>query len=150
MLFEKLSEKPVGSSCTCTAGQGEACTQVAAMLFAMEDFTSLGHHELPDDPASTEILCAWNAPKTTKVDQLINNLKIVNMFFFIQNIKLFINISSVVIGIITHEEKYFYGQCLTLFLVGLDVINRLSNLLKSANSNQKQAYISQCNIFINR
>ena len=60
VLFDKLSEKPVGFSCTCTAGQGEACTHAAAMLFAMEDFTSLGHHELPGDAASTQILCGWD------------------------------------------------------------------------------------------
>jgi hypothetical protein len=42
VLFNKETEKPIGSSCTCTAGQGEACTHVAALLFALEDFTSLG------------------------------------------------------------------------------------------------------------
>lgn len=67
VVFEKGSEKPVGSSCTCTAGQGEACTHVAGLLFALEDFTSMGYHELPDDPASTEILCAWVAPRDSKV-----------------------------------------------------------------------------------
>ena len=70
-----------GSSCICTAGQGEACTHAAAMQYAMKYFTSLGHHKLPDDPAGTEILCAWNAPKTAKVDTYFNNLNIVNMCF---------------------------------------------------------------------
>ena len=42
ILFD--DDLPVGSNCTCTAGQGEACTHVAAMLFAMEDFTSLGNY----------------------------------------------------------------------------------------------------------
>ena len=82
VLFDKLSEKPVRSRCTCTARQGEACMHAAAMLFAMVDFTRLGHHKQPHDPASTEILYAWNAPKTAKVDQSFNNLNIVNMFFF--------------------------------------------------------------------
>ena len=45
------------------------------MLFAMEDFTSLGHHELPDDPASMEILCAWNTPKTAKVDHFLEETR---------------------------------------------------------------------------
>lgn len=69
IMFSKSSESvgPVCSSCTCAAGQGEGCTHVAAVLFAMEDFSSRGHHTLPDDPSSTEILCAWNAPKGTKV-----------------------------------------------------------------------------------
>ena len=31
----------------------------------------IGHHELPDDPASTEMLCLWNAPKSTKVDPVV-------------------------------------------------------------------------------
>ena len=67
ILFDKDTESPVASSCSCTAGQGEACTHVAAVLFALEDFTSRGLHSLPDDPASTEMLCAWNAPKNCKV-----------------------------------------------------------------------------------
>lgn len=67
VAIDKDSESPIGSSCECTAGQGEACTHVAAMLFAIEDFTSLGYHSLPDDPASTELLCAWNGPKSVKV-----------------------------------------------------------------------------------
>jgi hypothetical protein len=66
-LLDKSNGQPVGSSCNCTAGQGEACTHVAALLFAMEDFTSLGLHELADDPACTEVLCAWNGPKDTNV-----------------------------------------------------------------------------------
>lgn len=70
VIFEEGGQ-PVGSSCTCTAGLGEACTHVAAMLFAMEDFTSLGHHMLPNDPASTELLCAWNAPKNPKVHVIL-------------------------------------------------------------------------------
>lgn len=70
VLFDKTSGSPLSSSCSCTAGQGEACTHVAGLLFAMEDFTSLGHHDLPDDPASTEILCRWNAPKDCKVCSL--------------------------------------------------------------------------------
>ena len=50
-----------------TAGHREACTHIAALFFILEDFTTLGHHMLPDDPASTEILCSWNAPKNSKV-----------------------------------------------------------------------------------
>ena len=67
VLCDKSSKKPVRSLCSCTVGQGEACTHTAALLFALEDFISLGHHMLPDDPASTEILCSWNAPKDSKV-----------------------------------------------------------------------------------
>ena len=43
VLFHDDASDPVGSNCTCTAGQGEGCTHVAALLFAMEDFTSLGN-----------------------------------------------------------------------------------------------------------
>jgi hypothetical protein len=67
IMFDKSTESPIASSCTCTAGLGEACTHVAAVLFALEDFTSLGYQMLPDDPASTELLCSWNAPKDSKV-----------------------------------------------------------------------------------
>jgi len=56
-------------SLTCTAGQGEACPHIAAVLVALEDFTSLSLHSLPDDPARTEMLHAWNAPRTPRYAQ---------------------------------------------------------------------------------
>ena len=37
-IFEDDSGKPIGSNCTYVAG--EACTHVAAMLFALKDFSS--------------------------------------------------------------------------------------------------------------
>ena len=68
VLFSEALDDIVGSNCSCTAGQGEGCTHVAAMLFALEDFTSQGLHCLPDDPASTEVLCEWVKPKDPKVN----------------------------------------------------------------------------------
>ena len=71
-IFEEDNGKPIGSCCTCVPGQAEACAHVAAMLFALEDFSSLRYQQLPDDPASTEILCAWNAPNNPKVNIYIH------------------------------------------------------------------------------
>ena len=68
VLFSEALDDIVGSNCSCTADQGEGCTHVAAMLFALEDFTSQGLHCLPDDPASTEVLCEWVKPKDPKVN----------------------------------------------------------------------------------
>ena len=67
-LFDVYSGKPLGSSCTCTADQDEACTHVAGMLFAMKDFISREYHVLSNDAASTELVCTWNAPKDPKVE----------------------------------------------------------------------------------
>ena len=36
-------------------------------------FSNTGHHELPDDPAATEVLCKWNDPKPTKVESVPTN-----------------------------------------------------------------------------
>lgn len=70
--------KPVGASCTCVAGLGEACTHVAGLLFAIEDFVSRGFKDLPDDLATTEKLCKWIVPKGTVVDpKPINDVDVV-------------------------------------------------------------------------
>ncbi|WAR25192.1 hypothetical protein MAR_010896 [Mya arenaria] len=59
---------PVGAACTCIAGLGEACTQIAGQLFGIEDFVARGHRDLPDDEGLTEKLCRWTVPKGPKVD----------------------------------------------------------------------------------
>lgn len=52
--------------CHCVAGLGEACTHVAGLLFAIEEFVSEGLTELPDDLTCTEKLCKWIVPKGPK------------------------------------------------------------------------------------
>ena len=42
------------------------CTHDAAVFFALDDLTSRGIQTLPEDPASTGILCTWTDPKGSK------------------------------------------------------------------------------------
>ena len=63
----KTSGEPVGGSCSCVAGQGEACTHIAGLLFAAEDFVSRGYKSLSDQLATTEKLCKWIVPKGPSV-----------------------------------------------------------------------------------
>ena len=67
VVLEKDTGRPVGGLCACVAGLGEACTHVAALLFAMEDMTSMGMQDLPPDAASTEMLCKWTNPRSNKI-----------------------------------------------------------------------------------
>ena len=59
---------PYGAHCGCISGLGEACTHVAGLFFALEDFVSRGFHTLPDGQSTTEVLCAWSASKSHKVE----------------------------------------------------------------------------------
>lgn len=68
VVLRKDRDDPVGAHCSCKAGRGEACTHAAAILWALEDFTSRGYHSLPDNPSSTEILSKWVAPRNAKVE----------------------------------------------------------------------------------
>ena len=63
----KTSGEPVGGSCSCVAGQGEACTHMAGLLFAAEDFVSCGYKSLSDQLATTEKLCKWIVPRGPSV-----------------------------------------------------------------------------------
>ena len=58
----------VGGKCTCVAGLGKACTHVAAVLFAMEDFCAKGLRKLPANPSCTELLSQWTAPRGAKCE----------------------------------------------------------------------------------
>ncbi|KAH3890664.1 hypothetical protein DPMN_014749 [Dreissena polymorpha] len=64
----KKSGEPVGATCTCVAGLGEACTHIARLLFGIEDFVSRGFKGLPDAQATTEKLCKWIVPRGPKVE----------------------------------------------------------------------------------
>ena len=48
---------PLGASCSCVAGLGEACTHIAGLLFGIEDFVARGYRELPDGQGLTDKLC---------------------------------------------------------------------------------------------
>ncbi|CAG2190881.1 unnamed protein product [Mytilus edulis] len=51
-----------GGACSCVAGKGEACSHIAALLFALEDFISNGFKDLPVAKTVTDKLCSWNKP----------------------------------------------------------------------------------------
>ncbi|XP_045186454.2 uncharacterized protein LOC123544443 [Mercenaria mercenaria] len=66
--IDKQTVYPVGGACACVAGCGEACSHIAAILFAVEDFVAQGLNQLPDDKSCTDILCQWNKPSKRKVE----------------------------------------------------------------------------------
>ena len=59
---------PLGASCSCVAGLGEACTHIAGLLFGIEDFVARGYRELPDGQGLTDKLCRWIIPRGPKVE----------------------------------------------------------------------------------
>ena len=56
-----------GARCRCVSGLGEACSHVAALLFALEDFCARGMRTLTG-PAVTDIICQWSKPCAQKVE----------------------------------------------------------------------------------
>ncbi|KAL5015439.1 hypothetical protein ScPMuIL_009709 [Solemya velum] len=67
VLLDTQSAKPLGGYCYCTAGAGEACCHIAAVLFGIEEFVSLGLYQVPDQ-STTEALSYWINPKGSKVE----------------------------------------------------------------------------------
>ena len=67
IVVSKETGEPVGASCSCIAGQGEACTHVSGLMFAAEELVSRGYKNLPDQQATTEKLCKWIVPKGPSV-----------------------------------------------------------------------------------
>ncbi|KAG8174148.1 hypothetical protein JTE90_020376 [Oedothorax gibbosus] len=49
--------KILSSHCTCMAGLGEACSHIAAILFAIETTIKLGINK----PSCTSVPCKWKA-----------------------------------------------------------------------------------------
>ena len=64
----KETGHPIGASCSCVAGLGEACTHIAGLMFGIEDFVSRGYKTLPENEAATEKLCKWIVPRGPKVE----------------------------------------------------------------------------------
>ena len=70
VCLNKINGVPYGAHCRGVSGLGEACSHVAGLLFALEDFVARGFHTLKDCQSTTDVLCAWNAPKSRKVEPL--------------------------------------------------------------------------------
>ncbi|VDH98588.1 Hypothetical predicted protein [Mytilus galloprovincialis] len=70
--------KVKGGTCDCVAGKGEACSHIAALLFAIDDFVSKGLKELPADQTGIEKLCTWNRQARRKIEpKKIHDIRIV-------------------------------------------------------------------------
>ena len=67
ICVDRHEGKCYGAHCRCVSGLGEACSHVAALLFALDDFTARGLHRL-NGPAVTEKLCEWCKPCLQKVE----------------------------------------------------------------------------------
>ncbi|CAG2194736.1 unnamed protein product [Mytilus edulis] len=57
-----------GKNWTSKSRKGEACSHIAALLFAIDDFVSKGLKELPADQTGTEKLCTWNRQARRKIE----------------------------------------------------------------------------------
>ncbi|KAK3703601.1 hypothetical protein QZH41_019155 [Actinostola sp. cb2023] len=76
VAISKETRKILYGHCHCVAGLGEACTHVAGLLFAIEEFVSEGLTELPDDLTCTEKLCKWIVPKGPKDGPQLNRVSL--------------------------------------------------------------------------
>ena len=63
VCLDRRNGRPYGAHCRCFSGQGKACSHIAGLLFALEDFTSRGFQKLPDGQSTTDVLCQWNKPQ---------------------------------------------------------------------------------------
>ena len=69
VCIDRTEAKCYGAHCRCVSGLGEACSHVAALLFALEDFSARGLQRLRG-PSVTEKICKWCKPCAQKVEPL--------------------------------------------------------------------------------
>ena len=69
VCLDRVEPRIYGAHCRCVSGLGEACSHVAALLFALEDFCSRGYRSL-QGPTVTEKTCKWSKPSAQKVDRV--------------------------------------------------------------------------------
>lgn len=75
VAISKETNKVLYGHCHCVAGLGEACTHVAGLLFAIEEFVSEGLSQIPD-VTCTDKLCKWIVPKgPTETPKMIKNIQ---------------------------------------------------------------------------
>lgn len=83
VCLDRRTGDPIGASCACVAGKGEACSHVAALLFAVEDFIANGLNQQSglsevEQKSVTDRLCQWNRPAKRNVEpQTIHTIRIV-------------------------------------------------------------------------
>ena len=67
VCIDRKEGRCYGGHCRCVSGLGEACSHIAGLLFAIEDFCCRGMRSLCG-PSVTEIICRWCEPCKQKVD----------------------------------------------------------------------------------
>ena len=67
VCIDRKEGRCFGARCRCVSGLGEACSHVAALLFALDEFCSRGMRQL-QGPSVTETICRWSKPCAQKVD----------------------------------------------------------------------------------
>ena len=66
VCLDNRTGQPYRAHCRCVSGLGEACSPVAGLLFALEDFISRSFTKLPDEESTTDILCSWSKPSRSR------------------------------------------------------------------------------------
>ncbi|XP_033728272.1 uncharacterized protein LOC117317556 [Pecten maximus] len=64
ICLSKVSGKIHSANCNCTAGTGEACNHISALLYALEDITK---KKKDGTLSSTSQKCKWNNPRKRKL-----------------------------------------------------------------------------------
>lgn len=62
----KETAKVFSADCNCTAGLGEACNQIAALLFALDDYVKSHSNTMADNIACKSKPCEWNKQRKRK------------------------------------------------------------------------------------
>ncbi|CAB4012346.1 Poly P3, partial [Paramuricea clavata] len=63
----KETAKVLSADCNCTAGLGEACNHIAALLFAVEDYAKTYNQPSSSSTSCTSKPCEWNKPRSRKL-----------------------------------------------------------------------------------
>ncbi|KAK3106389.1 hypothetical protein FSP39_018991 [Pinctada imbricata] len=64
VCLSKVTGKVHSAHCNCTAGEGEACNHIGAMLYALEDVSK---RKADGTLSSTSAPCKWNNPRKRKL-----------------------------------------------------------------------------------
>ncbi|CAB4045439.1 Poly P3, partial [Paramuricea clavata] len=63
----KETAKVLSAVCNCTAGLGEACNHIAALLFAVEDYAKTYNQPSSSSTSCTSKPYEWNKPRSRKL-----------------------------------------------------------------------------------
>ena len=66
VCLDRRNGRPYGAHCHCVSGQGETCSHIASLLFALEDLTSRGFQKLPNGRAPQTSCASGTSRKVDK------------------------------------------------------------------------------------